>query len=118
MTYIEQAIKEAVEKGGYHEGYHLAHFGDFGDVLFAADKGARSIAVVVAEILLDPSFWQALGKARGWKENALTAISSRAPAAVNIRAFSMGKCIFGTASSTTSRKGKMRRVSSKHLYDP
>jgi len=66
MTYIEQAIKEAVEKGGYHEGYHLAHFGDFGDVLFAADKGARSIAVVVAEILLDPSFWQALGKARGW----------------------------------------------------
>jgi|HubBroStandDraft_4_1064222.scaffolds.fasta_scaffold03118_5 hypothetical protein len=68
MTYIEQAIKEAVEKGGYHEGYHLAHFGDFGDELFAADKGARSIAVVVAEILLDPSFWQALGKARGWKE--------------------------------------------------
>lgn len=65
---IESAIEEAVEKGAWHDGYHLQNFGDFGDVLLAADKGARSIAVVVAEIFLDPLFWQALGKARGWFE--------------------------------------------------
>jgi len=65
MTHIEKATKEAL-RDGWHEGYSLQHFGDFGDVLLVADKGARSIALVVAEVFLDPSFWQALGKARGW----------------------------------------------------
>jgi hypothetical protein len=53
MTYIEQSIKEAVEKGGWKllpQAYGIAEGSD----------------IPTAEIFLDPFFWQALGKARGW----------------------------------------------------
>lgn len=42
MNYTGNAIKEAVEKGGYDQFMQLR------------------------EPFLDPAFWQALGKARGW----------------------------------------------------
>lgn len=54
MTNIEQAIKEAVEEGGYddtdmyHDGNWRIHD--------------------AAKIFHDPAFWQALGKARGWNK--------------------------------------------------
>jgi hypothetical protein len=51
MNAIEQAIKEAVEKGGYEITFDHEHeykHGSYG------------------RFLLDPSFWQALGKAKGW----------------------------------------------------
>jgi len=48
MTAIEQAIKEAVEKGGCS--------------LRKANSRPNS------EILLDSQFWQALGKAREWED--------------------------------------------------
>jgi hypothetical protein len=55
MTHIEQAIREAVEKGGYDFfGYSLDASGAF------TDRFMTSV------IFLDPLFWQALGKARGW----------------------------------------------------
>lgn len=56
MTYIEQAIREAIEKGGYVEnsGIPLSN----GDIF-------RAYEVTV----LDPLFWQALGKARGWGDD-------------------------------------------------
>lgn len=54
MTYIEQAIKEAVEKGGY---VNNAYF------MLKSETNKRLEANT---ILLDPLFWQALGKARGW----------------------------------------------------
>ena len=46
---IEQAIQKAME-GGYK---HPAHFGTTGKV---------------EQLLLDPSFWQSLGKAMGWAD--------------------------------------------------
>ncbi len=51
MTHIEQAIRDAVEKGGYGGGYRYQEAKD----LLNNDR-----------IFLDPNFWQALGKARGW----------------------------------------------------
>lgn len=51
MTYIEQAIKEAVEKGGYTA---------WGGLPIKPDQ--------YGFMLLDTDFWQSLGKARGWEE--------------------------------------------------
>jgi hypothetical protein len=54
MTHIEQAIKEAVTYG-LDAGPHVhARF----------PAGQHDIRE--SEVFLDPSFWQALGKARGW----------------------------------------------------
>jgi hypothetical protein len=54
MTALEQAIRDA-EKGGYVTG-------------FMYDRLAAIDPLYAAEILLlDPKWWQALGKARGWK---------------------------------------------------
>jgi hypothetical protein len=53
MTAIEQAIKEAVEKGGYVDKFYL--------------DGDRWVPKSDAEILLDPLFWQARWIARGGK---------------------------------------------------
>jgi hypothetical protein len=68
MTHIEQAIREA-DDAGYNPGtqviglyYQLAGT-DIRKIKGAAD----GFQVRVAAILLDPAFWQALGKARGWK---------------------------------------------------
>ena len=51
MTHIEQAIRDAVERGGYACGWTDAN--------------------EWPTTFLDPAFWQALGKARGWKETTL-----------------------------------------------
>ncbi len=64
MTAIEQAIKDAVEKGGYdlqivgHDGLDRPNF----------RRGAEHVCE--HEIFLDSAFWQALGKARGWKTDS------------------------------------------------
>lgn len=48
MSAIENCIREAVEKGGYEPNV---------DLLWPLAEN---------KVLLDPSFWQALGKAKGW----------------------------------------------------
>lgn len=53
MNNLEQAIKDAVEKGGYND---IAGWFDC--------EGRES-----EHRLLDPAFWSALGKARGWDGN-------------------------------------------------
>ena len=64
---IEQAIQKAIE-GGWNEGYTFLHFTGFeNDGVLLKGKGMRSKAYIVSEILLDPLFWQALGKAMGWE---------------------------------------------------
>jgi len=63
MTAIEQAIKEAVMEGNYCS-EALKIFGLKG-VLRARNNLHR------AETLLDPLFWQALGKARGWEKKVV-----------------------------------------------
>lgn len=56
MMHIEQAIREAVEKGGYKlpNYYYHVEIGDYTDLF------------VHQIVWCDPAFWQALGKARGW----------------------------------------------------
>ncbi len=56
MTHIEKAIREAAFKGGYKR------WKDIPSPL----KGGVQIDLEDSEVLLDPTFWQALGKARGW----------------------------------------------------
>lgn len=57
MTAIEQAIKDAVEKGGYKP-KHQAQFQIGNDYRIQLQDA----------VFLDPSFWLALGKARGWRQ--------------------------------------------------
>jgi hypothetical protein len=68
---MNEAIKLAIEKGGYLND-HTKLGGDY--------RGASSDAMRVIEkayawrnsrILLDPDFWQALGKALGWNEDII-----------------------------------------------
>jgi hypothetical protein len=64
MNPIEQAIKEAVEKGGYdgeRATITIAH-------TFDSDSSRDFRVHSTHKAFLDPSFWQALGKARGWRK--------------------------------------------------
>lgn len=47
------AIKRAIEKGGYKERY--------------VDEGHLHGSLCIEQILLDPAFWQCLSKAEGWE---------------------------------------------------
>lgn len=58
MSYIEKAIREAMEKGGYR---HMHDGLDATEWVFDKYEGCAT-----EEILLDHHFWQALGRARGW----------------------------------------------------
>jgi len=69
MTAIETAIKEAVEKGGYiYKGSADFQFaGNYKGCIFWRNESGSYIEILPFEkILLDPFFWQALGKAREW----------------------------------------------------
>jgi hypothetical protein len=59
MTHIEQAIRDAVMKGEYKR-RHYRH-SDY------TEEQQQLVDWPMERILLDPAFWQALGKARGWK---------------------------------------------------
>lgn len=69
MTAIEQAIKEAVKKGGFKpfddEKVRTCTVENTSWVIFTTKVNIRRR--IIAEIFLDPFFWQALGKARVWK---------------------------------------------------
>lgn len=64
MKNLEQAIRDAVEKGGYSVYSRNVVEGSLPleEAVKALLRSTRTEA-----ILLDPAFWQALGKARGWK---------------------------------------------------
>ena len=75
MTNLKQAIRDAVEKGGY--GILVRPFVkplilDWSKVDNELKVGAKSIFTFVKErmleerILLNPAFWKALGKDKGW----------------------------------------------------
>lgn len=78
MTKIQEAIQLAIEKGGYKD--HIFQGGSFkflvedpkwigyARIRIEGEKGASNFNSF-AEIFLDPLFWQALGKALGWKEH-------------------------------------------------
>jgi hypothetical protein len=57
---MNEAIKLAIEKGGYQEpsGYGI-------EIYFGSNPDYTTDTIV-----LDPLFWQALGKALGWSETA------------------------------------------------
>ena len=58
MTYVEQAIKEAVDYG-YEPKVER----------YPEMKGISSLQIAVAmqaDVFIDPAFWKALGKKRGW----------------------------------------------------
>lgn len=62
---MNEAIKLAIEKGGYRQG-HIYCFekdwrGEYAVLL--NDQAQRSGTLTNEQILLDPLFWQALGKA-------------------------------------------------------
>lgn len=64
---IQKAIEGAIE-GDAWPGYELAYIHDDAVLLKSKEHSGRSKALIVAEILLDPKFWQALGKTEGWND--------------------------------------------------
>lgn len=83
MTHIEQAIRDAVEKGEYEIqlllGKGAARFeGDYVVVKKPADMDGwistfkeKISSLDTNKLFHDPTFWQALGKARGWDGKTL-----------------------------------------------
>lgn len=65
MNHIEQAIKEAVEKGGYY--------------FFPGLLNEKIQDYHHPQIFLDPLFWQALGKVRGWGAGRDFAVGTGTP---------------------------------------
>ena len=64
MTHIEKAIRDAVEKGGYIPTTNKETYYDNSyEALVTRAGGPYRVQL---EAFLDPKFWQALGKARGW----------------------------------------------------
>lgn len=60
--YLEQAIRDAVEKGGYdRERARVSQFD-----MRNGHEGMATSMLSTDRVLLDPAFWQALGKAREW----------------------------------------------------
>lgn len=55
MTHIERAIRDAMEKGGYKDGI-ASH---------------EPWSAYRNRAFLDPEWWSALGKARGWSEESV-----------------------------------------------
>lgn len=66
MTHIEQAIKKAAAQG-----YRLNGLSKEALLLFAGSEMHQNV------VLLDPLFWQALGKARGWHGEVTVMYSAR-----------------------------------------
>ncbi len=69
MTHIEKAIREAVEKEGYRSDFTPS-------ILMPIEDFVAHLAKVNAAVL-DPAFWQALGKARGWKNDPRDVLRER-----------------------------------------
>ena len=67
---IEQAITKASTDGRWKDGHVWGLEGE--RVILIDDLGNRVGALSFHEALLDPAFWQSLGKALGWDEGALT----------------------------------------------
>ncbi len=76
-NHIEQAMKEAVEKGGYKAGFHICWIEKYEICYQNKEGGTDTFVQSVESIFLDPLFWQALGKARGWDDNLLRREYSR-----------------------------------------
>ena len=73
MTAIETAIRDAVEKGGWHpypshKDCYSLYISEYGAVTaqYIMDHHTPLKTFSLPEITFSPSFWQALGKARGW----------------------------------------------------
>lgn len=77
MNIPQQAIEKAIEGGWFTklskhnwkvEGYSLQIEEELGFFPFVHNKFRHLLRI--ESIALDPTFWQALGKALGWKRNA------------------------------------------------
>ena len=79
LTTEQDAIKQAV-KGGWKKNSRIIDVTFGGGVVFAKKRGhIYQETLNLAEILQDPAFWQALGKARGWKKEYLLTIDEFLP---------------------------------------
>lgn len=65
MTYLEQAIQKACDHG-----YKDSHIWGIenGEYILMDDSGQRVGKLTVHEMLLDPTWWQALGRGLGWSD--------------------------------------------------
>lgn len=63
---MNDAIKLAIEKGGYKKGPYWWPVPKTWGILLTGDDGDKEELRMV-DIVLDPLFWQALGKALGWE---------------------------------------------------
>jgi len=70
MTLTQQFIEDAIAGGWLYKGTkHLFDSLDGLDVILRLKGSANRFRVPVERLLLDPSFFQAVGKTRGWISN-------------------------------------------------
>lgn len=68
-TVIQQFIEDAIEGGWYKNFFKKGATWSFDGRFFYISTGTTNVVeLTFAEILLDPSAWQAVGKVRGWED--------------------------------------------------
>ena len=69
MTATEQTIQDAIE-GGWNvgEGFEVSGRGEKVKV-YTNNEDDDKYIIDINQILLDPKFWQAVGKTRGWNNS-------------------------------------------------
>ena len=69
MTSLNKAIQDAIRDGYLLDGKKLLYYEKYG--YWYIDNGNNDWDIVcLNEILLDPLFWQCLGKSRGWNKTS------------------------------------------------
>lgn len=64
---IKQAIEKAIE-GGWKSNVKWKINGERDRWWVTGGEGSAAVMIYLEKILLDPLFWQALGKTEGWEE--------------------------------------------------
>lgn len=72
---LKKAIELAFKEGGYYFGDEYQGF--YGDVVVITDENGVPTKLNVYQILMDPQFWQCLGKAIGLDNNTCFACGSQ-----------------------------------------
>jgi hypothetical protein len=63
---ISQAIEESISQGWQYEG-ETPRCDELYDAFYIHDQDGGFVNLNLCKVILDPSFWQCLGKAIGWE---------------------------------------------------
>lgn len=68
MTNTQQIIQDAIDGGWKYQGEHSVIKCEIAPAVATFSVDGIDFKITKEQALLDPSFWQAVGKTRGWNE--------------------------------------------------